>query len=199
MVRRYSGIGISFPPSEYAAACARRCRHLLVRRFDRVAGRRLHLHSLGGLQHVDYDLPGAFSYEGFLRTVLALELDYPTFEEAYRRAVFNIVAVNQDDHVKNPSFLMDERGIWRLSPAYDLTYARGRGYTRMHQMTLGGKRDGFTRKDLIACGAKMGINKNGAHVVQQVMDAIDRWADHARHVGIPENQIAAIGSAFRRD
>ena len=173
--------------------------HLLVRRFDRDAGQRLHLHSLGGLHHVDYNLPGAFSYEEFLRTVLALGLDYPTLEEAYRRAVFNIVAVNQDDHVKNLSFLMDERGVWRLSPAYDLTYARGRGYTRMHQMTLGDKRDGFTRKDLIVFGARMGINKSGAYIVEQVTDAIGRWAGYARGVSIPDKQIAAIGSAFRRN
>jgi len=171
--------------------------HLLVRRFDRVEGRKLHLHSLGGLHHVDFNLPGQFSYEQFLRTILALGLDYPTLEEAYRRAVFNVVAVNQDDHVKNISFLMDDRGTWRLAPAYDLTYARGAGYTRYHQMSLNGKRDGFARADLLALGGKMDIRGDGEAVVDEVIAAMRNWDRYAEEAKVPSDRQQAIRWRFR--
>jgi serine/threonine-protein kinase HipA len=146
---------------------------------------------------VDFNLPGQFSYEQFLRTLLALGLDYPTLEEAYRRAVFNIVAVNQDDHVKNISFLMDEQGMWRLAPAYDLTYARGSGYTRYHQMSLNGKRDGFAREDLLAVGATMGVRRDGRDVIDEVVAALSRWERYAGEALVPPGRIREIRSALR--
>ena len=172
--------------------------HLMVRRFDRLGTQRVHLHSLGGLHHVDYNLPGAFSYEQFLRTLLTLQLDYPTIEEGYRRAVFNVVARNQDDHVKNLSFLMDANGAWRLAPAYDLTYAHGAGFTRRHQMSLGGTSDGFTRSDLLAFGHAFGVKRHGADVVDRVVGALKRWPEYAAAAGVPEDRISAIGAEFRR-
>jgi serine/threonine-protein kinase HipA len=176
----------------------RRLAHLMVKRFDREGTRRIHMHSLGGLHHVDYDAPGLFSYEGYMRTVLALNLGYPALEEAYRRAVFNIVTVNQDDHVKNFAFLMDENGVWRLAPAYDLTYAKGQGYTRRHQMTLGDKSDGFVREDLLALGDTMGIRRNGADVLAQVREAASQWHEFARDAAVPADRARFVESEFRR-
>lgn len=75
--------------------------------------------------------------------------------------VFNLAAINQDDHVKNFAFLMSPEGSWSLSPAFDVTFARGREWTRTHQMTLGGKSDDFTRDDLLALGATMDLPKRG--------------------------------------
>lgn len=171
--------------------------HLLVKRFDRTLSRRLHLHSLGGMHHVDYNYPGAFSYEQFLRTILMLGLGYPALEEAYWRAVFNVVAVNQDDHVKNISFLMDDRGAWRLAPAYDLTFAKGHGFTRAHQMTLSGKQDGFARRDLLQLGAFAGIKGDGAEIVDQVVAAMASWAAYAGEAGVSREEIRFIGAQFR--
>lgn len=171
--------------------------HLLVRRFDRRDAERLHLHSLGGLHHVDYNLPGLFSYEEFLRTILTLGLDYPTLEAGYRRAVFNIAAVNQDDHVKNISFLMDLAGAWRLAPAYDVTYARGTGFTRVHQMTLNGKSDDFVRDDLLMLGASLGIKRDGAAIIDQVVEALGNWTSYAREAKVPPEHLKSIGSHFR--
>jgi serine/threonine-protein kinase HipA len=149
------------------------------------------------MRHVDFNTPGLFSYEQFLRTVLGLGLDYPTLEEAFRRAVFNIVAVNQDDHVKNISFFMDGVGKWRLSPAYDLTFARGSGYTRQHQMSLNGKRDGFERADLLELGATMSLNKSGSEIVDEVVSAMSGWEGYAAAVDVPPERIESIGNAFR--
>jgi serine/threonine-protein kinase HipA len=171
--------------------------HFMSRRFDRKGGRKIHMHSLGGLQHVDYNQPGLFSYEEFLRTVLALGLGYPALEEAFRRTVFNIVAVNQDDHVKNFAFLMDEAGAWRLAPAYDLTYARGLGYTRAHQMTLGGKTGRFVRQDLLVLGGAMGIKKDGAAILAEVTGALGEWERFAGEAGVHANRVRFIASEFR--
>jgi serine/threonine-protein kinase HipA len=187
--------GIDLPETELLEE--RRCGHLLVKRFDRVGNERLHLHSLGGLRHVDYNIPGQFSYEQLLRTILELGLGYPALEEGFRRAAFNVVAVNQDDHVKNISFLMDPRGLWRLAPAYDLTYARGAGFTRVHQMTLGGKSDGFTRDDLLGLGASMGIKRDGAEIIDRVVQAMGNWDAHARSARVPPAETARIRSQFR--
>ena len=97
------------------------------------------MHSLGGMTHVDYNRPQAFSYEAWFRLMLELQLGHQALEQAYKRMVFNIVGRNQDDHVKNISFLLDSMTAeWRLAPAYDLTFAAGSGYTARHQMTLGG-------------------------------------------------------------
>jgi serine/threonine-protein kinase HipA len=172
--------GIELPPTRLLEEGGRG--HLMVRRFDRLGTKRLHLHSLGGLHHVDYNLPGAFSYEQFLRTLLTLQLDYPAIEEGYRRAVFNVVARNQDDQVKNVSFLMDAKGASRLAPAYDLTYAHGAEFTRQHQMSLGGKRDGFTRSDLLEFGRAFGVKRHGADIVDRVVAALSRWPE-LRHRG----------------
>lgn len=171
--------------------------HLLVKRFDRIGNRRLHLHSLGGLHHIDYNAPGMFSYEQFMRTILTLRLDYRAMEEAYRRAVFNIVAINQDDHVKNISFLMDEQGTWMLSPAYDLTYAKGVGYTRYHQMLLNGKRSDLSRDDMLALGRAMGIKRDGKDILDQTVAVMSGWNSYANEAGIPNEMVQFISKQFR--
>ena len=123
----------------------------MTRRFDRdTRGRKIHMQSFGALRHFDYNVAGAYAYEQVMQTIRALGLGMSVVEEQYRRTVFNIVARNQDDHVKNIAFLMDRSGRWRLSPAYDVAYAYNplRLGTREHRMSTGGKRDDFERADL---------------------------------------------------
>jgi serine/threonine-protein kinase HipA len=82
-------------------------------------------------------------------------------------------------------------------PACDLTYARGAGYTRHHQMSLNGKRDDFTRADLVALGGSMGIKRDGKDVVEAVIAAMDRWDEYAREANVPGEKIASIRKQFR--
>lgn len=170
--------------------------HLMSRRFDRVNGAHVHLHSLGGLQHVDYNSPGAYSYEGLVRTVLDLGLDYGAVTEAFRRAAFNVAMVNQDDHVKNISFLMDRASGWRLAPAYDLTFAKGAGYTRHHQMSIGGKVSGIGRDDLITLGRFAGLRKGGADELDAILAIRARWRHFAAATGVPERDAVRVESHF---
>jgi serine/threonine-protein kinase HipA len=171
--------------------------HFMTRRFDRQDGERVHMHSLGGLQHVDYNVRGAFSYEEYLRTVRALGLDQRAVNEAFRRMVFNVAAVNQDDHVKNLAFLMAPDGRWRLSPAYDVTFARGAEWTRTHQMTVRGKDDGITVRDLLDLGARMDVPNNGASIIAEVRAALETWESEARDAGVPPEWVRQLSDLFR--
>lgn len=193
MMARAAGIDTA----EVRLLTERRLAHLMTRRFDRERGERIHVHSLGGLDHADYNAPGSYSYEQYLRVVLELGLPPAALDEAYRRAAFNVVAVDQDDHVKNFGFLMDRSGVWRLAPAYDITFARGSGFTRHHQLTLNGKVDGFRREDLLTLGARFGIKRDGAAIVDQVVDAVRGWPGYAAETGVPKARVAAIGEVLR--
>ena len=158
-------------------------RHFMTRRFDRLAGgAKLHMQSLCALAHFDFNQAGAYSYEQALLTIRQLELAMEAVEEQFRRMVFNIVARNQDDHVKNIAFLMNQLGEWSLAPAFDVTYSYNPGgaWTAMHQMTLNGKRDGFTLADFEAC-RKAALMKRGraASIIEEVQAAVKRWPEFA--------------------
>ena len=166
--------------------------HLIIPRFDLRDGERLHQHTLGGLLHVDYNEPGASSYEEYLRTMLRLRMPPAAVIEGYRRMLFNLFAVNQDDHVKNLSFHMDGTGDWSLTPAYDLTFAKGGGWTATHQMRVADKRAGIARRDMIAVAETFGI-RNPAGMIAQVADAVGRWPEYARECGVPPETVAEVG------
>ena len=150
--------------------------------------------------HVDFRQAGAYSYEQALLSIRQLGLSAAAVEQQFRRAVFNIVARNQDDHVKNIAFLMDRDGRWALSPAFDMTYAYNpRGvWTAQHQMSLAGKRDGFTRADLSACarGASM-ISGAAQRILDEVRDAVLQWPRFAAEAGVDEQSASAIAATHR--
>ena len=108
-------------------------------------------------------------------------------EEQFRRMTFNIIARNQDDHVKNIAFLMDKAGRWSLAPAFDVTYScnPAGSWTATHQMTLNGKRDGFTLADFRAC-SKSALMKRGRAeaIVEEVRAAVARWPDYAEQAQV---------------
>ncbi len=177
--------------------------HFMTRRFDRTgSGSKLHMQTLGALEHFDYRQPGAYSYEQALRTIRRLELSMETVEEQFRRAAFNIIGRNQDDHVKNIAFLMDRSGQWSLSPAYDVTYSYNPTgiWTGSHQMSLNGKRDRFTLEDLEACAQSASMKRGvAAEIVEQVHDAVARWPVFAEQAGVTESDMERIRQAQRLD
>lgn len=158
-------------------------RHFMTRRFDRLEnGEKLHLQSLCALAHHDFNQAGTYAYEQALLAIRQLGLPMEAIEQQFRRMAFNIIARNQDDHVKNIAFLMDKAGRWSLSPAFDVTYSYNPAgaWTDRHQMTLNGKRDGFTQADFIAC-AKGALMKRGRAetILAEVRAAVERWPDFA--------------------
>lgn len=176
-------------------------RHFMTRRFDRLpGGGKLHVQTLGALAHFDFNAAGAHGYEEAFMAMRSLGLGGTEAEELFRRMVFNILARNQDDHVKNIAFIMNRRGEWTLSPAYDVTYScRPAGlWTGTHQMSVNGLREGFAWDDLKAVAVNAGLMRGRAEAVYaQVRDALSSWKEFASAAGVPEPQSAAIEAAFR--
>jgi serine/threonine-protein kinase HipA len=175
--------------------------HFMTRRFDRTdEGEKLHMQSLGALAHFDFNLAGGYSYEQALQAIRSLELGMESVEQQFRRMVFNVVARNQDDHVKNIAFLMDRAGRWQLAPAFDVTYAYQPGgrWTSQHQMTMNGKRDNFTLSDFDTC-AKSAVMKRGRAetIVDEVRDAVRQWPDFAAQANVSEADVLRIQRTHR--
>jgi serine/threonine-protein kinase HipA len=159
-------------------------RHFMTRRFDRLeGGGKLHMQSLCALAHYDFNQAGAYAYEQALMSIRQLGLTTDEVEEQFRRMAFNIIARNQDDHVKNIAFLMDKTGRWSLSPAFDMTYSFNPGgdWTARHQMTMNGKRENFTIEDFRAC-AKSAVMKRGRAeaIINEVQSAVAQWIEFAQ-------------------
>lgn len=173
--------------------------HFMTRRFDRDRrGQKVHMQSLCALSHYDFNMAGAYGYEQAFSTIQRLNSGYDAMEQMYRRMVFNVVARNQDDHTKNIAFLMDKEGKWSLSPAFDLIWAYNPSgsWTNQHQMSINGKRDGFTKEDLLTPARQFGI-KHANRIIDEVAGSASRWPELARENGIPENTITRIARTHR--
>ncbi len=177
--------------------------HFMTRRFDRTdAGQKIHMQSLGAMEHFDFKKAGAHSYEQALRTIRRLEMPMEKLEEQYRRMAFNVIGRNQDDHVKNIAFLMNRSGSWTLSPAFDVTYSYNPDgmWTRDHQMSLNGKRDHFDLDDFKACAKSVAIRRGRAEeILQQVRQAVLQWRGFAEEAGVPGDVAESIGGTHRLD
>jgi len=168
--------------------------HFASRRFDRIDGGKVHMHSLCGLQHADFNQPDVWSYEMYFRSCLKLGLGMDELEEAWRRMVFNVMARNQDDHTKNLAFLLPEPGAdWKLAPAFDVTYANGAGYTRTHQMSVNGKFKNITGLDLQETAELFGIRRY-REIISQVKAAVSEWQRFGSQAGLDETVIKAVAA-----
>ena len=177
--------------------------HFMTKRFDRTdAGEKLHMQSLGAMRHFDFNIPRAYGYEQAIETMRQLGTGQIAIEEQVRRAYFNILIRNQDDHVKNIAYLMDKAGNWRLSPAFDMAYAYnpGRAWTSEHQMSLSGKTTDFTMEDLITFARYADIKPARAKsIYADVRTAIARWDEHASAAALPQHLAAGARRGFRLD
>lgn len=177
--------------------------HFMTRRFDRETktGGKLHMQSLGAIAHFDFNQPGVYSYEQAAQVMRRLRISATEISQFYRRMVFNVLARNQDDHVKNISFLMDRKGIWRLAPAYDVTYAYNPDgmWTGTHQMSINGKRDRITHQDLMDAAKHMGIKKAEAEqAIAAVGESLTRWYDFADKANITDRTAHQIAAQFAK-
>jgi serine/threonine-protein kinase HipA len=175
--------------------------HFMAKRFDRSAnGRKLHMQSLGAIAHYDYRQPASYSYEQAIQVIRRMGLSRKDMDQQVQRAIFNVVGRNCDDHVKNIAFIMNRRGEWRLSPAFDISYAWNPSgeWTSQHQMSLNGKRDRFEHEDLLALAKAGDIKKARAEqMIQRVIKAVRRWPDFAGKVGVNDEQVKKIQDSHR--
>ncbi|HZC16492.1 MAG TPA: HipA domain-containing protein, partial [Caulobacteraceae bacterium] len=175
--------------------------HFMTRRFDRPpGGGKLHMQSLAAMAHLDFNDQNANSYEQALLVMRRLDLPMAALEEQFRRMTFNIIARNQDDHVKNIAFLMDRAGAWSLSPAFDMTWSYNPAgqWTARHQMSMNGKRDGFTLADFTACAETIPLKRGRAGtIVKEVEAAVARWPSFAEEAGVSDAWRRTIDPSLR--
>jgi serine/threonine-protein kinase HipA len=170
--------------------------HFMSRRFDRDGNDKLHVQTLCGMQHLDFNIPYVSSYEQYFRTVLELNLGAQALRQAWLRCAFNVMARNCDDHTKNLAFIMDNAGRWGLSPAYDVSFAHNPApgkWTRQHQMLVNGKAQGITRADLMLVAKQFDVDGAG-RLLDGIADVLREWPRVARGVGVPESEIARVAA-----
>lgn len=188
--------GINMMPSELMEENGRA--HFMTKRFDRIgSGEKLHMQTLCAVAHFDYKKPGVYAYEDAFDVMRKLKLPKEQAIQLFKRMVFNVIARNQDDHTKNISFLMDNTGQWKLSPAYDVTYSYNPSgiWTNSHQMSVHGKRDHITKEDLLAVAASIG-HKGGSEDIENCIDKIHDWSTFAEQAGISKAQASTLEKAF---
>lgn len=178
--------------------------HFMTKRFDRkgVKGEKLHMQSLCAIAHMDFNSPRMYSYEDAFDIMRRLKLPYSDFVQLYKRMLFNEYARNYDDHTKNITFLMDKKGVWRLSPAYDMTfsYSKSSTWVNAHQMLINGKADEITREDFIKVAEKAGMKvSNAEKYINQVKKAISKWDDFAQEAGLSSKNAERIKGFFNME
>jgi serine/threonine-protein kinase HipA len=199
--RMATAAGVEMPACEVLAENGRR--HFMVRRFDRPTRKaKLHMQSLAALAHYDLNQAGAHSYEQALMIIRRLGLPVADLEQQFRRMVFNVIARNQDDHVKNIAFLMNQAGDWRLSPAFDVTYAYSESgvWTAQHQMSINGKRSDFTIEDFEHCASSVSMRRGlAAEIAAEVREVVAEWPVYAAAAAVAEADVERIGRTHRLD
>lgn len=166
--------------------------HFLTQRFDRDGNEKIHLQTLAAMS------PASDSYEDIFGVIRRLNLPYEDSKQQYLRMVFNVIARNVDDHSKNFSFCMNREGVWRLSPAYDLTYGvdlTAPAYSNRHSLTVNGKNEGITREDLETVGLNNDIQDYKA-LIDIVLNAVDKFETYAMELEIDEELIKNIKTDF---
>ncbi len=190
--RMAAAAGIDMPPTRLLGRTARRPGYFAARRFDRVEERRIHVHTLSGLLHAPHTYP-SLTYRDLLRVTRGLTRNEAAVAEVFRRACFNVLAHNRDDHAKNFAFVMDEKGGWSASPAYDLTFSSGPGGE--HAMLIGGEGRRPTRAHLEALAAELDVVR-AARILDEVRAAVARFRTFADEAGLPKRRRDAVARAL---
>jgi serine/threonine-protein kinase HipA len=176
--------GIEMMPSRLLEENGRA--HFMTKRFDREGGSvKHHVQTFCALKHFDYNLVNSFSYEQLFQCMRELKLTYADAEQMFRRMVFNVIALNCDDHSKNFAFLLKQGSKWELAPAYDVchAYRPGSEWVSQHALSINGKRKGITIQDLLAVGASIRCKKS-SEIIDEVIDIVHQWKRYADAVQV---------------
>jgi len=167
-------------------------RHFAVKRFDREGAERIHHHTLAGMLHIG---GGDLSYETYLRVTRRLTQDEDEVWCAFRRAVFNVLASNRDDHGKNHGFLY-RKEKWQVGPAYDLTFTSPQQLSE-RGMAMQGARQSVGVDHLLQLAENEGLARQHAKsLIEQVRESLARWREFADEAQVPAIKAAEIGYAF---
>jgi serine/threonine-protein kinase HipA len=159
-------------------------RYFGIKRFDRKHNLRFHVHTFGNLIHSNFRTPEC-DYETFLKMVLDLTKNHKDLEKGFRQMIFNVMANNRDDHVKNFAFMLDSKKEWALTPAYDLTFSKGPGGE--HSMSISGEGGTPGKKEVLRLGEKTGLSVNKIRdIIGEVTVSIECWPDFAKAADVSD-------------
>lgn len=182
--------GITMMPSKLVEIGG--AQNFLTQRFDRVEGQKLHTQTLAAISSL------ADTYEDLFVVGRKLHLSAAEQAQQYRRMVFNVLAKNVDDHTKNFSFVMEQSGTWKLSPAYDIIFSADPDshFFHYHEMSILGKRSNITRKDLLLFAQRQDI-KNASSIIDEVAETVSNFRTYAKDVDINDFWIGKIEKIIR--
>lgn len=170
--------------------------YFAVKRFDRNGNKRLHMHTVSGLIYNNFRFP-SLDYEDLLSLTGVLTKDIREVENMFRLAVFNVMAHNRDDHSKNFTFLMNEFGEWKLSPAYDLTFSNGPG-GEQSTMVMGEGRN-ISIRHLTKLGLEAKLSKEFVeNVIEQTRSALAKWMRLSEEFEISKSNMKLIHKAITK-
>lgn len=172
--------------------------HFMTKRFDREGSyTKHHTQTLCAIKHYDYNRITSYSYEQLFQTMRELKLTYAEAEQMFRRMVFNVIARNCDDHTKNFSFILKQGSRWELAPAYDIchAYRPGSEWVSRHALSIGGKREGITKNDLVAIGKSIRCKKS-EEIINEIIEKIFQWNNYANEAGVDKQMREAIRKTF---
>lgn len=178
-------------------------RHFITQRFDRQGNTKRHVQTLNGMDHVNYKLPGSYSYAELFALARRLKLSAEEARQLFRRMVFNVVARNHDDHAKNFAFILGDQGHWQLAPAYDMAYSYkpGSKWVNSHWMTLNGKRDEFNREDFYTFEQLSPLFQRRTidQIIDQTLDELSNWTTLVREHDVPTSLASEVAANLRLD
>lgn len=187
--------GLDMPPSQYfdvgdgLAAFG-------VARFDRIDGQRVACHSLAGLMHADFRVPGSVDYTGFLRATRFLTRDENEVQKAFARAVFNVVFHNRDDHPKNFAWCLGQDHWWQLAPAFDLTFSDGP--MGEHYMDVCGRAKEIERGHLLQLAKEGGVQLVHANeMIDRVLDQAKTFKARSSYYPIRQKTVAGVAGVIK--
>jgi len=170
-------------------------KYFAYKRFDYHENKRLHIHSVAGLIHSDIKNP-TLDYNDLLALSLDLTKDIRELEKVFRVACFNLFSSNRDDHAKNFSFMMDENGIWKFAPSYNITFSNGLNGEHCTKYLGEGKNP--TEKHLIELGSKHML-KNSKKIIKEVKASISKWSMFAEKVNLSDETCNLIlGEIYKK-
>ncbi len=172
--------------------------HFVTERFDRIGNQKIHYQSLCAMAHADYKQPGLYSYEELFQLLRSLRLKRHEALQMFRRMAFNVIARNHDDHTKNFGFVFDQNHQWALAPAFDVafSYKPGSPWVNSHQLSINGKRDDFTRDDLLAV-IPNNLHKEAQLIIEQTVDVVSQWPKYSKQAGVFKKFSEFIANSHR--
>lgn len=192
-MRMAAAAGLDVPETRLLCRTKKHPGYFAARRFDRDGTRKHHMLTLSSLLDAPHTHP-SITYQELLEATRELTRDEAAVAEIFRRACFNVFARNRDDHSRNFAFLMSEKGVWRPSPAYDVTFSSGPGGE--HAMLVGREGANPGEKDLKELAASVGLRGPGP-IIDRVRGAVARFRSFAEDAGLPKKLTADVARRLR--